>query len=80
VRAPRKQIRHHSAQPEGRGHRCKASSIAWADFYRMSGGEREYVSCVMLTEACSNISESIFGLRLTRHEGIMFVVEREVSL
>jgi hypothetical protein len=77
---PPTQIRHHSAQPEGLCHWYKASSIAWADFYRMSSGEREYVSRVMLTEACSSISGSIFGLRRTRHEGIMFVVEREVSL
>jgi hypothetical protein len=77
---PRTQIRHHTAQPEGRGPWARASSIAWADFSRMVGSERESVCSVMLMEACSSISESIFGLRRTRHEGIMLVAERDCSL
>ena len=46
----------------------------------MLGSERESVCSVMLMEACSSISESIFGLRRTRHEGIMLVAERDGSL
>ena len=44
------------------------------------GRQCKYVSRAMLTEACCSISESTFGLRRARHEGIMLVVERDVSL
>jgi hypothetical protein len=43
----------------------------------MSGSKCKCVSGVMLMEACSSISETIFELRRTRHEGIMLVVERD---
>ena len=57
-----------------------ASYKAWAEFSRMSGSGCKYVSGVMLTEACSSIAESICRLRRTPHEGIMLVVEKDVSL